>query len=299
MPHNKQETLAASTFVLNINESRDRQYAANRLHEGLPIASFNRDVAALWIDAENHNAFEALCRIKGDSRKKQPVALAMPWAKIIDWVDLSFIHPDLKFLFESREPNHHSSELTERLGYVAFCRVPIKKSAADKLPPWIVSHNQTTNTHHIQNWDPHGHKPTSNFLNAVKATGTTLIGVTSFNRSGAGSIIDQAVAEQLAKDVGISFLNDPNETNPGRGSFSILGFGLDGVTVIRPGNIPSTFLRGQFENGINLEGEAANHHNIPQVIDQINDPHIRRIAVLLYLRGRKPDHIVRFLMKQH
>jgi tRNA A37 threonylcarbamoyladenosine synthetase subunit TsaC/SUA5/YrdC len=298
MPHNEQETVGVSAPTLNINENRDRQYAANLLHQGFPVASFNRDVAALWIDANNPNAFEALCEIKGDSRKKQPVALAMPWEKIIDWVDLDNIHPDLKFLFETKEPHPRSNELTERLGYVAFCRVPIKKSAAEALPSWVVSYQETTNTYHLQNWDPHGHKPTSNFLNAVKAAGTTLIGVTSFNRSGAGSIIDQVVAEQLAKEVGISFLHDPKETRPGRGSFSILGFGPDGVKVIRPGNIPSTFLNGQFENGINLEGEAENHHDIPQEIEQIEDPHIRRIAVLLYLRGRKPDHIVKFLTIQ-
>lgn len=218
--------------VKSLHDPEARLEAARIVKSGEPVGIYNRGVCAIWGDGNNYKFYKKVTTIKGEKRAKRPLATTLRTSDFIRLIDDAKIPPSLHSVLLD------AGSLAERIGSLCFLRMPIKKEFALKFPDYIVSQN-TKGQFEMQNWDAAGHSQTHSFIELLLEMGVTLPAVTSMNYTGSPEIVDQDEGIEFAKKAGIKlFLIDEKDPGVAKGSFTILGVGKNGLTVIRDGHVP-------------------------------------------------------------
>ncbi len=269
------------TLTGSLLKKGDRKKAASLIARGEVVGVFNRGVCALWFDGGSQGAVAKIEKIKGENRGKRPVALTLSLDELIPMLDLERIHPSL------HECLLVVSELKSKIGSFCFIRVPIKSKFVGNIPKKAQT-QEVDGTVFIQNWDPFGHDLTADLLELVKKLGVKYPAVTSMNKTGQPEIVDQAEGERFCKKEGISvFLKDPTAHPRLLGSYTIINFGMEGIKLIRDGNIPVGVIERILELPINKKGAGKpkfRQMDFPGHLFSDQAPQAIRQAILNYLK---------------
>ena len=218
------------TSVASITDAASREWAARLVKEGACVASFVRSVWVLWIDPSNRDAVEAIYRIKGERRIGRPISTTLGAERFVEMLDPEEIDPRVRKIF--LDPR----ELEQRFGMLCLIRAPIRKSAAQVLPPDVLS--QTADgTNWLQNCIITGSSPAIELIQAIQNQGVEFPAVTSMNVSGQPEIADRDQAEVFCREHGIPLvLTTPEDKHVVQGSFPIIEVNQAGVKLVREGH---------------------------------------------------------------
>lgn len=243
--------------IKSIHDSKARQEAVQLVLEGNPVGIYNRGVCAIWGDGYNPKFYNTVTEIKGEGRKKKPLATTLRTDDFIKLIDEKEIPSVLHSIFLNAE------NLVERTGSLCFLRIPVKREVVDKFPDYVISKNDTGG-YEMQNWDANGHPPTHAFIESLLKRGISLPAVTSMNYSGEPEIVDQKEGIQFAKKAGLSlFLTDDKDQGKAKGSFAIVGVGRSGIRLVRDGHLPSYVFPYLFD--VDIDTANAIEAKFPQV----------------------------------
>ncbi|MFL5735674.1 MAG: hypothetical protein ACJ78Q_21155 [Chloroflexia bacterium] len=239
------------TAVAPISEAANREWAARLIKEGASVGSFVRSVWVLWIDPANRDGVDAIYRIKGAKRTGRPMGTTLGAQSFVEMLDPDRIAPGLRTIFLDPQ------ELESRLGMLCLVRAPIRKSAAEILPPSLVS-QAADGTYWLQNCVMTGSTPVAGLVQAMQDHGIRFPAVTSMNISGQPEIVDRAEAEAFCREHGVPLvLTGPEDKHAVRGSFPIIEVGPVGARVVREGQFPSYLFRYLLDGAeVELSGAA-------------------------------------------
>lgn len=282
-----------STKVGSLHNKEDRQEAARMVKKGKVIGVFNRGVNALWLNAQDNKALDTLYKIKGNERKNRPVALTISLDQIANMVDFGKISDEVRKFLEL------SSDLKSILGSLCFIRLPIKKEYLSRIPEAALSFADN-DTPRIQIWDPHGHPPTEDLIMEIQKLGVNFPAVTSMNYTGQTELVDQDDGEEFCKKAKIdTYLRDNlHPKSSVLGSYTIISLSNLGVELTRDGNISAKIIEQIL--GVKFITEKAQASKYPQIdfpdalIANLS-PKAMRLAVLLYLEGKDPVKVNKYL----
>ncbi|MBI2040227.1 hypothetical protein HYT18_04075 [Candidatus Microgenomates bacterium] len=268
--------------VGSLLKREDRNLAAILLAKGEIGGIFNRGVCALWFDGGNLKAVRKIWKIKGEGRKGRPVALTIGSEEFVPMIDENALSEKVRNLL-------YAPDFKQRVGSLCFIRAPLKASYQNLLPDHAKSF-EAEGICMIQNWDPHGHDPTEQFLDEARRLGVKHPAVTSMNITGEREIVDQNEGKNFCQDHHIPiFLNDPQAHPKHLGSYTIFTFGAHGIRLERDGNIPGKFFENIF--GMPVDMEVTKKPNYPQLefppplFENLTGSKLRE-AILLYLKGQ-------------
>lgn len=260
-----------------------REKAAHLVAHGEPIGAYVRGVCGIWGDGGNAAFVDAVCRIKGESRKNRPLATVLSGRLVVSLVDATMIPDPLHPIFLDADA------LSDQLGSLCFIRLPITDEAARQMPEAIVSHTDD-GTPILQNWDPTGHEAALDFVDKLLALGVYYPAITSMNISGHPEIVEQEQGIAFADSAGIPmFLVDHEDKGLVRGSYTILAVDSRGVVVVREGNIPSEVLGVILNESLNHRDAVSSKFPRPMIdystID-MGDPKAIRKSLIRQLHMR-------------
>lgn len=271
-----------TTYIGSLNRLEDRLKAARLLSEGELIALFNRGVNAIWLNGSNPKAVAQVPKIKGAKRIGRPLALTIPFAKLLKVTDLEKISSDGRKILED------SKNLSQELGSLCFIRVPAKPSSISSLPECAVF-KDGEGEYWVQSWDPHGHPFTEHLLKTAYNLGVKFPVVTSMNNSGEPESVSQEEGERFCENKGIKiYLRDENADLVLVGSYSIITFTKEGIELTRDGNIPGKVLEKLLGTKIIYDKAKKPHHKQKEFPLRIFNSMSRRQmrqSLLLYLNS--------------
>lgn len=213
------------------------EHAALQIAKGKVVAIDNYSVWGLWGDASNELFLHEIKKIKSrDSRR--PFALTLPFNDIVQYADLSHMHPGLHHLFTSQDT------LKNLLGGIAFVRFPIMESSIDDFPfnKKVLSYENST-TPYLQNYDPSGRCDLELLIKKARALGAILPVASSMNISGEHEITSaEDATEFIAKNNISTALYDTNAQRAGYGSYTILKLNKQGFNLHREGNVSNDII---------------------------------------------------------
>jgi len=209
--------------------------AARLASSGVPIGFYNRGVFALWGDAKNTSFVESVEKIKGEARKGKPLGATLSAKQLVEHLDKELIPAKFHHIFLNPQ------ELSDRLGSLCFYRLLLTRQSLEKIPSSLISWNKDVPT--IQNWDPSGHKPAGNLMQEFLAQGIDFPGITSLNLSDQPEIVTDEEAKVFAMERGIPLLLlDEKDPRTAQGSYPILEFNGDSISLVRQGHISHELL---------------------------------------------------------
>ena len=309
----------------SLYDSNDRKDAIELILKGEGVALFNVGVGALLggipLLKEQDNGEERVVpkfarvvnETKGEKRIGKPLSGALPTSEFIKYIDFQKIKPEMRAFF-SKPKN-----IIDQLGSLCFIRAPITEDAVRKLPPEMVERDPKTNIPYFQNWDPHGNPPLEHICKSLIDAGI-VPAITSLNTSGTKEIVttQESLSFSDEKNLPLFLSNEPpsgnnsiSRSNPilsnknsgtQKGSFTILGLGEEGITLLRDGTLPIevlNFLLKGVEGFVNFTEEnipktktrSYDQHKIPSKILEGLSPSEGRIAILAYFYGKDPDEL--------
>jgi hypothetical protein len=219
-------------FLAPIHDNDAQDHVVSLIKKGFPAGIFNRGVCAIWGNGDDYRFVESIQSIKGEKRGEKPLAATLSTERLVKMIDVTMVHSSLIDILTNHE------ELSVRTGSLCFLRVPITKEAALSLPKSMISFSDE-GTPILQNWDPFGHQPVHDLYSKLIKSGIKYPAITSMNISGTPEMVDQKEGEKFSKEKGIPvFLHHPDYEGV-LGGYTILGFDLDGVRIVREGNIKS------------------------------------------------------------
>ncbi|MDO8515395.1 MAG: hypothetical protein Q7S14_02755 [bacterium] len=243
--------------VGSVRKVGDIRLAAKLMRGGDAVAFYNRGVWALAGDGKNGKFINNVYKIKGQSRKGNPLAAFINSRRLMPLVDKSKVHDSLQNLF--LDPLKYS----RWFGSLCFFRLPITSEAVKIIPKDMVSFLEN-GTAVLQNWDPAGHVPAENVVAAMEEEGIEFHAITSFNFHGEPEIVDDQIAIEFAKKSGVKLvLVDPENKKKTQGGYTIFSLVEKEVHLVRHGNIPVNFFKLHFGDLTKIEGAKECNYKIP------------------------------------
>ena len=273
---------AATTLVLPIDHPACIRRAAGLAAAGSPIGFFLGGLCVALGDAGNPDFAAWTTRSKGAGRVGRPLATILPAQEVVPMIDPEGIPAALRHIV--LDP----AELVARLSAMVFIRLPIRESAARSVPPWLLSRSADGRPL-FQFMDPHGYDPVCRFMEALKAEGVRFPGGSSMNVSGQPEVVVREEGIAFARENGIPlFLADRLSPIGITGSYPILRFGPDGVSLVREGPVPGWVLERLLEHPLDTAGTSpAKYPQLaiaPALLEGLT-PYQARSAVVLRLQG--------------
>lgn len=207
-----------------------------------PLAVRNYTVYGMMADGELEpwaGAKAQIRSLKGHAADGQrPYGLTIPHHRFAGLIDTSRVAEPLKDLVV-RNP----TEFVERLGAIAFLRVPADEAALERegVPACAIStdeHGQKW----IQNYDPAGGM-LSGLTGAASALEVRYPVITSLNRGGEPEIVDPEAAEAVISHAGMAYLADPFAERKVQGSYPIVQCDAEGLRLVREGCFGNSVMR--------------------------------------------------------
>lgn len=302
-------SLQEDDFIVgSVHDPNVLQHVADQMeHEGIAIGGFNETVCYILGNAADNRFIDSVINLKGTERANMPLALSHSAKEFISLVDLTAIPEHLQVYFQEES----ESLLNETFGQLAFLRVPVKKDMMGTLPDNVIS-GRDTPTPMIQNWLPtNALAPLVEKMEQKKMT----VGITSLNKHGLGSIVNQYEGAVLAKQYIGGYLFDqhyPNDISRvfhnGKpkipyGSYPIIEMGMHleqenghGVSLVRPGPYDPRAIMALFP-GKRINYNTANKQSttidfpeeIIEALDQAEDSKQVRTLIIMFLKGLFTD----------
>jgi tRNA A37 threonylcarbamoyladenosine synthetase subunit TsaC/SUA5/YrdC len=230
----------ALTAVGSIRDAKGCRWAADLVSDGQPVGGFVRSVCAIFVDAENPDAIEAIYRIKGEGRVGRPLSSVLSTTEFVQMIDPDEVPEGL------RDVVLDAAELEARFGSLGFIRVPIRREAAEALPPSVVSRTPD-GKYRLQNYIPSANDSVQLLVKEMAARGVKVPAATSMNLSGQPEIVEQYEGIAFCKAQAIPlFLADYKDSGRVRGSFSIVSIDRTGVKLLREGQFPGYLVKHLF-----------------------------------------------------
>jgi hypothetical protein len=240
----------ALTAVGSMRDERGCRWAADLVKEGQPVGGFVRAVCAIFLDAGNPEATEAIYRIKGEGRVGRPLSSVLPTAEFVRLIDPDEVPEGL------RDVVLDAGELEARFGSLGFLRVPIRRDAVKALPPSVVSRTPD-GKYLLQNYIPSADESVRMLVDAMREQGVAVLGATSMNVSGQPEIVNQAEGVAFCREHGIPlFLADNKNGGKVLGSFPLVGIDRGGVTMLREGQFPGYLVAYLFGTEVDMANAA-------------------------------------------
>ncbi len=283
-PSLKHKEKTEATLVLSVFDPHASEEVARLARAGGAIGGYNRGVCYILGDGANERFLSEVRSIKGEERSNRPLAAALSSERFIALIDHTKIPDDLHGLFSD------PAALSQIAGSLFFIRAPLRKEALADIPPAMVSHLEDGTTV-MQSWDPYGHHGLERVISKMHEAGINYPGITSMNESGKPEIVNQKEGIAFASKKHIPlFLNDPQDPGRVKGSYTIVGVGPEGLTLIRAGNMPSTLVSPLF-GGREVDKAHAKQakYKTPRVshaIHHLDQKEIRRVFIDKITRPR-------------
>lgn len=273
---------AATTLVLPIDHPACIRRAAGLAAAGSPVGFFLGGLCVALGDAGNPDFVAWTTRSKGEGRVGRPLATILPAQEVVPMIDPQGLPAALRHIV--LDP----AELVARLGAMVFIRLPIRESAARTVPSWLLSRGADGRPL-FQFMDPHGYDPVRRFMEALKQEGVRFPGGSSMNVSGQPEVVVREQGIAFAREKGIPlFLADRISPIGITGSYPILLFGPDRVSLVREGPVPGWVFERLLEHPIDTaETKAAKYPQLdiaPALLEGLT-PYQVRSAVMLRLQG--------------
>lgn len=269
-----------SFFSGSVHNPEHLKMAAQRVARGEPVAFENGGVMAIWGDGRSDKFIKTVWSIKGEGRKGRPMALTLKSKDFVKLIDHQQIHPSQRAKLKDYD------RLTRTSGSLFFWRVPINSVAVGNLPGHVVS--EDAGIYVIQNWDPVGHKPAENFIREMEQIGIVLPAITSLNVTGEPEIVDAGEAEIFCREHGIFLLLDSNDKRVRKGSYPIVQASLEGLKLVRHGNIPHEIIESVLEETVNTIGAKDRKYPLAKYPEEIivpGNPEKTRLLLIQFLNG--------------
>jgi hypothetical protein len=275
-------TTTTVTMVLPIDHPTCISRAAGLAAAGSPVGFFLGGLCVALGDAGNPVFAEWTVRSKGEGRIGRPLATILPAQEVVPMIDPDGIAPALRHIV--LDP----SELVARLSPLVFIRLPIRESAARSVPPWLQSRGPDGRPL-FQFMDPQGYDPVRRFMEALREQGVRFPGGSSMNVSGQPEVVVREEGIAFAQEKGIPlFLADRLSPIGITGSYPILLFGADGVSLVREGPVPGWVFERLLEHPVDTTAtKPATYPQLdvaPALLEGLT-PYQVRAAVTLRLQG--------------
>jgi hypothetical protein len=273
---------AATTLVLPIDHPASIRRAAGLAAAGSAVGFFLGGLCVALGDAGNPDFAAWTTRSKGEGRVGRPLATILPAQEVVPMIDPEGIPAALRHIL--LDP----ADLVARLGAMVFIRLPIRESVARAVPPWLLSRSADGRPL-FQFMDPHGYDPVRRFMEALKEEGVRFPGGSSMNVSGQPEVVVREQGIAFAREKGVPlFLADRLSPIGITGSYPILLFGPEAVSLVREGPVPGWVLERLLEHPIDTtETKAAKYPQLaiaPALLAGLT-PYQVRSAVMLRLQG--------------
>lgn len=248
----------ALTAVGSIRDERGCRWAADLVSDGQPVGGFVRAVCAIFVDAGNPDAIEAIYRIKGEGRVGRPLSSVLPTAEFVRLIDPDEVPEEL------RDVVLDAAELEARFGSLGFIRVPIRREAVKALPPSVLS-RAPDGKYRLQNYIPSSDDSVQMLVKEMAARGVKVPAATSMNLSGQPEIVEQYEGIAFCKAQAIPlFLADYKDGGRVRGSFPIVSIDRTGVKLLREGQFPGHLVRNLFGREVDMTNTARAKYPVVQ-----------------------------------
>lgn len=224
-------------FEGDISLESHQKMAAELMAAGRAVAIDNDAVWAIWGDSGSDNFAHEVRTIKGRDPSRA-LGLTMPYHEFVPLIDFDRVHSSVIPLLEDPD------RLTERLGAMAFIRVPgnalfvIEK----EVPDCVITYGQN-DLPVLQNYDCKGKANINSLIEYAKELGVEYPAVSSLNSSGRPEITEPEDAIRFARDHNLPILADIRAVRKGTGSYPILEFNSNGVSLVREGNISGVLIK--------------------------------------------------------
>jgi tRNA A37 threonylcarbamoyladenosine synthetase subunit TsaC/SUA5/YrdC len=234
------------TTVGSLRDAASLRLAATLIKERAPVGAYVRAVCAIFIDASQPDAVEAIYRIKGERRMGRPISTLFSAPDFVRLIDPDEVSAELRSVV--LDPR----ELEARFGSLGFIRAPIRDGAAAALPASALS-KTADGRYWLQNYIHADSSVADLFVKEMLAHGVGLPAATSMNVSGQPEITEQDEGVAFCAAQGIPFfLADAQDSGRVRGSFPIVSIERTGLRLVREGHFPGYLVPYQFGAGVDI-----------------------------------------------
>ncbi len=312
-----QENGQIHTREASIWNEDDRKITTSLLMDGDVVGLYNDGVGALIVDAEQCRTTDTdgavqdkIDAIKG-GRLASPLSSMISSREFVKLIDVSKLHPSLIPLVQQWQ--RHPAEFDSTLGHMGFVRVPLIPDGTvyDRaVPGCLISENPLDGTKYIQNYSSAGNPPLHQLTRALDKN-RMIIGITSMNDHGQPELVRRDDMKEWTKRKGVYFLDDPSiplmeDGLPiRRGSYPVLVFDSEGVTLFRSGNLPESAFYWLNDNNIPFHQNPNSGRKIPLPQDLAlrfnaalpkglngSAPEASRATIILATRTGQPSAVI-------